>query len=264
MGCLKLHILDEQYKRTELKVSYGNKKLTSDFAFENVRRITLYAYCLNNPIIFIDPDGREVRLSNLTDKQHQKAVQNMLETKNGRAFIGRYMSEGQTIKLGEKTYSFNSTGDRAKDVLFIQSADAKAMGNRNGCAYTYTKQNKEISEITDPLNVNLREGVFSRIFLKVGLDEKQATGTLGHEAFVHTDRKADLLNEMDAKINNGNYSRREYVEDFYLLPRGDIDHKALGKGTIFKYENYLNQLSNNKKDNFYLNYYKKEVERYGK
>jgi hypothetical protein len=58
MGCIKLHILDEQYKRTELKVSYINKKLTSDFCFENACRITLYAFCSNNPINRIDPDGR--------------------------------------------------------------------------------------------------------------------------------------------------------------------------------------------------------------
>jgi hypothetical protein len=28
MGCIKLHILDEQYQRTELKVNYFNKELT--------------------------------------------------------------------------------------------------------------------------------------------------------------------------------------------------------------------------------------------
>jgi RHS repeat-associated protein len=37
MACLKLSILDEQYKRTELKVSYFKKELTSNFCAENVR-----------------------------------------------------------------------------------------------------------------------------------------------------------------------------------------------------------------------------------
>jgi len=40
MGCLKLHILDEQYKSTEPKVCYINKKLTSGFSVENARRYT--------------------------------------------------------------------------------------------------------------------------------------------------------------------------------------------------------------------------------
>jgi hypothetical protein len=53
MGCVKLHILDEQYKRTELKVSYSNKKLTSNFCTENLRSGMLIRY--------IDSDGRVVR-----------------------------------------------------------------------------------------------------------------------------------------------------------------------------------------------------------
>lgn len=51
MGCIKLHILDEQYKSTELRVSYINKKLTPNFCAENLRRWTL--------INAIDPDGRD-------------------------------------------------------------------------------------------------------------------------------------------------------------------------------------------------------------
>jgi hypothetical protein len=50
MGCVKLHILDEQYKRTEFKVSYSNKKLTSNFFAENLRSGML--------VNAIDPDGR--------------------------------------------------------------------------------------------------------------------------------------------------------------------------------------------------------------
>ena len=58
MGCVKLHILDEQYKRTELKVSYINKKLTLNNSVENACRVSLYVYCGNNPVRYIDPDGR--------------------------------------------------------------------------------------------------------------------------------------------------------------------------------------------------------------
>ena len=49
MGCVKLHILDEQYKNTELRVSYFNKKLTPNFCAENLRSNILLKY--------IDPDG---------------------------------------------------------------------------------------------------------------------------------------------------------------------------------------------------------------
>ncbi len=56
MGCVKLHILDEQYYRTELKVSYSRKELTPNFCSENLRNGMLIRY--------IDPDGREIRLAN--------------------------------------------------------------------------------------------------------------------------------------------------------------------------------------------------------
>jgi len=42
MGCVKLHILDEQCKRTELTVSNINKELTSNFCAENTRRIVRF------------------------------------------------------------------------------------------------------------------------------------------------------------------------------------------------------------------------------
>ncbi|MBB4045356.1 hypothetical protein [Bacteroides reticulotermitis] len=51
MGCVKLHILDQQYKNTELKVSYTNKELTSKNSVVNLRRRTL--------VNRIDPDGRD-------------------------------------------------------------------------------------------------------------------------------------------------------------------------------------------------------------
>lgn len=52
MGCIQLHILDRQYKNTELKVSYTNKKLTLNNSAVKERREIL--------VKFIDPDGMRV------------------------------------------------------------------------------------------------------------------------------------------------------------------------------------------------------------
>ena len=57
MGCIKLSILDEQYKRTEIRVSSPQKELTSVFFVVTARRASLYAYCSNNPVSKIDPTG---------------------------------------------------------------------------------------------------------------------------------------------------------------------------------------------------------------
>jgi len=50
MGCEKLHILDQQHKNTELKVSYINKKLTLKNSAGNQRKEIL--------IILKDPNGQ--------------------------------------------------------------------------------------------------------------------------------------------------------------------------------------------------------------
>lgn len=50
MGCVKLHILDQQYKNTELKVSCVKKELTLKNSAVNGRKAILVRY--------IDPDGK--------------------------------------------------------------------------------------------------------------------------------------------------------------------------------------------------------------
>ena len=154
-----------------------------------------YVYCLDNPIFYIDPDGKEVNIAHLNNKNHQVALQNMIGTKEGRAFIGRYMSQNQTLRVGGKSYTFNSTGDRAKDVLFIRSTD---MG-REGLNRTFTKdKNKELNQVD--LSDNVIGGVNQVIDLNNKLNDKESTMTLGHEAFVHADKDADALNEIDKNI----------------------------------------------------------------
>ena len=59
MGCVKLHILDEQYKRTEMRVGYSKKELTPNFCNYNERKITIFQYASNRPITMIDLDGGE-------------------------------------------------------------------------------------------------------------------------------------------------------------------------------------------------------------
>jgi hypothetical protein len=118
MGCVKLHILDEQYKQTELKVGYSNKELTSNFCTENPRRATLVKY--------IDPDGREIKLAG-TAAERQTTLTHLQRLTNdklsmrtdGTVIIVRMGGEnsGKALTSGsELIRDLNKKGDGARTV----------------------------------------------------------------------------------------------------------------------------------------------------
>ena len=89
MGCIKLDILENHYKTPELKIVHAKKELTSkkssserrnyyharyydprtsvflgvDPLVDKYLHVSPFTYCLNNPIILIDPDGRDTYLA---------------------------------------------------------------------------------------------------------------------------------------------------------------------------------------------------------
>ncbi len=101
----------------------------------------------------------------MTDPAHVQAMQNMLSTKEGKAFIGRYMKADQKLRIGNKIYTFKSNGDRAKDNLHLVSTSEEYMGRANGMTRAFTKDfSKQVSE--GGINDNIKEGIAEVIDLK--------------------------------------------------------------------------------------------------
>lgn len=103
MGCVKLHILDQQYKYTELKVSCVNKKLTLNNSAVKERREILVRY--------IDPTGMEIeevslkewtKLKQQIEKQRDK-IQSDINILSAKAESEGWSSEKLVGKIGNKT-----------------------------------------------------------------------------------------------------------------------------------------------------------------
>jgi len=73
---------------------------------EKYFNISPFNYTANNPILYIDPDGMQLDLSDIMKKGNEeqyKAFVFFAKTKEGQAFLSKYMEKGQKVEYGGKT-----------------------------------------------------------------------------------------------------------------------------------------------------------------
>jgi hypothetical protein len=222
---------------------------------EKYPSISPYVYCADNPVVYVDPDGREIYISELMKSaDHAKAFMQFAKTKEGIAFLNNFASKGQKLSYGGKVfYEAKEAGkyDKAGVNLNYSVGKGKKESDTNG-EFKF-KGNKF------DVNISIAKESF-------GTDNKtfNLAKAIMHESFLHGDNEArDFID--DGSSNNSTIPKeyRKYDDfayshaDHYFISREYYANRSNPNVQLFPVKgfNLLKQVSNN----LNLNYSNKQI-----
>jgi RHS repeat-associated protein len=187
--------------------------LSIDPMVEKYYSISPYAYCANNPVKFVDSDGRDIKLHNVNvvDKRGNlksqaglspttaAAVKDLMNTKEGKAFFAQFAKEGDEV--GGYTFAQDGALSDVTLNLWDYSADNIVLAQPGDGSIGVSEDKKTVT-------------------LKVvsnGADKVEVGETLTHETQLHG---FDISNEI-----KGNPTSTT-SKDHKALKNQDTNHKG--------------------------------------
>ena len=198
--------------------------MSVDIMQEKYPNVSSYVYCINNPIILIDSDGKDIYpiLFQTTDnrgwangtpyrsnKKYMEAMRMFGQTNYGRLFIGAFLKKNQS------QYGVNGNGKYSKYRFRIEEYEMKDahdhfvfMPNLEGSF--------SAKEIDGKLNIILRLDV-------KGKTASELVETISHELALHG-------SDIDKIISAYEKGGIEALQKLFTKdPNGDMDHISLAK-----------------------------------
>lgn len=213
-------VLDKD--ETTIDISSATAAMSIDPLCEKYYWISPYVYCANNPLKYIDPDGRKIIPVNVTkrdgrgqpvgesglSRKTNAAMTDIMKTSEGRAFFGKFAEKGQILG----GYTFTENGKYSDTNLTIYD-------------YSWSKETGNVmpSGAEGSLNVSEEKNGKMSATLKVsssGMNQHEIGEVVTHETQLHGYKSGDKI---DGKKVAGQ----------------DVDHSAL-KNKDTKHKGYSN------------------------
>jgi len=190
------------------EVAYATSAMSVDPLCEKYYWISPYAYCLNNPVRLIDPDGRvvygtdgnpvtysnETGLSPNAPTDFQRIGNSMIKTEKGTEMLNVALNHPETI-----SFSINTSNEVTRD-----ESGSPLLGEINRTGLSMVDGNIKVGEHKITINegaINYLTGSESGENQYKGVNAEDAIGAVAGHEIGHTD-PANTRQAYENKVNN--------------------------------------------------------------